>query len=304
MRSKSTRQAALEQVDRINRLIEWCPLPVLLLTAFTIREHLHPWEFMWGLAFALFAGLKWQTWWKARARFTYLGWRSAAYLLAWPGMDADSFLDENQRPGAPTPRAWAWAVTKIGLWAILLWVIARTLPPDELLLRGWVGMIGLILSLHFGSFEFLSLFWRTLGVNAKPIMNEPLRADSLAEFWGQRWNLGFRQLSHDLIFRPAARSWGAETAGVLSFIISGLIHDLVISVPAHGGYGLPTTYFLVQGLGVALERSRIGKRAGIQRGLRGRLFMAAVAAGPVYWLFHPPFVTRVIIPFMQAVHAL
>jgi hypothetical protein len=48
----------------------------------------------------------------------------------------------------------------------------------------------------------------------------------------------------------------------------------------------------------------VGKRLGLRRGLTGRLFMLTVAAGPVYWLFHPIFVVRVIIPFMQEVHAL
>jgi hypothetical protein len=32
--------------------------------------------------------------------------------------------------------------------------------------------------------------------------------------------------------------------------------------------------------------------------------MAAVIIAPVFWLFHPWFVQRVIIPFMQAIHAL
>ena len=58
-------------------------------------------------------------------------------------------------------------------------------------------MLGLILLLHFGSFELIALFWQSRGVNAKPIMSAPLRATSLAEFWGKRWNLGFRQFSHD-----------------------------------------------------------------------------------------------------------
>ena len=70
--------------------------------------------------------------------------------------------------------------------------------------------------------------------------------------WGKRWNLGFRQLAHELIFRPLYRTLGPETAGFLVFTASGLIHDLVISLPARGGYGLPTLYFLIQGAGVAV----------------------------------------------------
>lgn len=88
------------------------------------------------------------------------------------------------------------------------------------------------------------------------------------------------------------------------FAASGLIHDLVISLPAHGGYGLPTGYFLLQGLGVTMERSALGKRLGLQQGATGWIFMAVVTAAPAFWLFHPPFVLRVILPFMHAIRAL
>ena len=93
-------------------------------------------------------------------------------------------------------------------------------------------------------------------------------------------------------------------AGFLVFVVSGLIHDLVISLPARGGYGLPTLYFLLQGVGVTVERSQIGGGFGLGQGVRGWWFMMAVLTLPVFGLFHPWFVLRVILPFMQAIHAL
>jgi Membrane bound O-acyl transferase family len=165
-------------------------------------------------------------------------------------------------------------------------------------------MVGLILLLHFGTFQIVALLWQSLGVKAEPIMSAPLHSTSLGEFWGKRWNLGFRQLAHELIFRPLYRRLGPETAGFLVFVVSGLIHDLVISLPARGGYGLPTLYFILQGAGVTVERSRFGKRFGLGQGVRGWCFMAAFLTVPVFWLFHPWFVLRVILPFMRAIHAL
>jgi hypothetical protein len=284
--------------------VGWLPLCMFPAAAIACRNLLPPWGFMWLLSFAIFASLKWLTWWKARQRIAQSGWRSVAYLLAWPGMDADAFLEARERVPMPRPAAWLWAILETALGAILLWVVARTLPQGTPLLRGWIGMLGLILLLHFGTFQIVSLLWQSMGVKAEPIMSAPLRSVSLGEFWGKRWNLGFRQLAHELIFRPLHRSIGAVTAGFVVFVASGLIHDLAISLPARGGYGLPTFYFVLQGIGMTIERSRFGQRLGFGRGMRGWCFMVVFLAAPVFLLFHPWFVVRVIVPFMQAVHAL
>jgi D-alanyl-lipoteichoic acid acyltransferase DltB (MBOAT superfamily) len=165
-------------------------------------------------------------------------------------------------------------------------------------------MLGVVLTLHFGVFKLLALFWQSTGVKAVPIMSAPLLSRSLSEFWGRRWNLGFRDLAYQFVFVPARRKFGAGAASFLVFIVSGLIHDLVISLPARGGYGLPTLYFAIQGAATALERSSAGKKLGLRQGWRSRLFMFAVAGVPAFLLFHPSFVLRVIIPCMKAVHVL
>src|ERR1022692_4792814 len=70
------------------------------------------------------------------------------------------------------------------------------------------------------------------------------RLASIAEFWGRRWNSAFRDLAHPFVFVPAARRWGLVVALWVSFAVSGFAHELVISVPAGAGFGLPTAYFL------------------------------------------------------------
>ena len=282
----------------------WLPILFLPLMVVVLRPRLVPWEFMWILAVSIFLSLKWLTWWRVRNRVTHRPWRSAAYLLAWPGMDAEAFLDDAQRAPPPSALAWLWAILNTAFGVALLWFVTRTIPQQQRLLRGWIGMLGLILLLHFGTFQIMALMWQRLGVQAKPIMSAPLRSTSLGEFWGKRWNLGFRQLAHELIFHPLHRTLGAGTAGFLVFVVSGLIHDLVISLPAGAGYGLPTSYFLLQGVGMTVEHSEFGRRIGLGRGVLGWFFMVALVAGPVFWLFHPWFVERVILPFMQAIHAL
>jgi hypothetical protein len=217
------------------------------------RNNVQPWIFMWMLAASIFAICKSQSWFAARELAQRATWqRNLAYLFLWPGMNASQFLDASIIVPGPALREWASAIAKTISGVGLIWLFVRRMPSP--LLAAWVGMLGLILILHFGIFHLLSLAWRSAGISAQPIMQHPLESKSLSEFWGKRWNLGFRQLSHDWIFAPLRKHFGIAFATLAAFAASGLIHDLVISVPARAGYGLPTTYFLAQGIGVLIER--------------------------------------------------
>lgn len=260
------------------------------------------WAVIWAMAFAEFFALKLVT--------LLIGERPAAsearlfaYVFLWPGMDARAFLAKRTAAAPKAPwRELGWALLKLGggLLACGLTVIfIGRLPP---LAAGWLGMVGLILVLHFGALHAVSWIWRRAGVNAPPIMRAPLAADSLAAFWGERWNRAFADAARRLLLRPLARKLGVNGAGAVVFVISGLVHESVISVPARGGWGGPTLYFILQGAGIAVEKSALGKKAGLGGGVKGWLWMAACTAGPVGLLFHPPFVHRVIVPFFETLH--
>ena len=277
----------------------WVPLLVLLAGSALARPRLPAWVWMWTLASALFWGFKWLTWWRAGRGDRQ---RSLAYLGLWPGMDAARFMDRAARPPQPTAAEWRWAVTKTAAGAALVWIVARAAGSG--LTAGWIGMIGLVLMLHFGFFHLVSVAWRRAGVDARPLMHAPLAATSLLSFWSDRWNRAFTDLARVAVLRPLRRLLGAGSATLVVFLFSGVLHELVISVPARGGFGLPFAYFVLQGLGVLAERSRLGGRLGLGRGPAGWLFTAAVVAGPLFWLFHPPFVRRVVLPMMDALGAL
>src|SRR5579862_3392710 len=262
------------------------------------------WMVMWTTAAGLYAACKWLSFRDARTHgVVSTAGRSAGYLLLWPGMDADALLSSHDRIARPPASEWITAASKTVFGVTLTWAIARAALPDRDLLAGWLAMIGLIFILHFGSFHLLSLAWRRAGVNAAPIMRNPLRAHSLSEFWGRRWNTAFHELAERFAFQPLRSSVGLVGATLASFGVSGLIHELVITMPARGGYGLPTAYFLFQGAAVCLERSRYGRRLGLGRGWRGRTFAFAVAAGPAFWLFPPVFVRNVVMPMLSFIGA-
>ena len=251
---------------------------------------------MWlvaGMMFAVTKSVSWLTRGPGNANV----FRHIAYLFAWPGMNADAFLFR-QSPTTPTPANWLFAFGKLIIGITLCWVIARQAYAFSPLICGWIAMAGIAFTLHFGLFHLLANFWQLLGYDARPIMNWPVLSRRLTEFWGQRWNLAFRDLTHKFLFSPFSNRAGAKWALLLGFLVSGIIHDLVISWPAGGGWGLPTAYFVIQAIGIAIERTRTGRR------IAGRRFTALVLVAPALLLFHEPFVVNVVIPFARSLEAL
>ena len=200
-------------------------------------------------------------------------------------------------------REWLFALLKMLFGVALVWICAPALMPHSVKAAAWTAMVGIIFCLHFGLFHLMSLAWRACGVNAQPIMRAPVLATSLSEFWGERWNTAFSIPARRLALIPLGRRIGIPTATFVVFFISGLLHEAVISLPARGGFGLPTAYFTLQALGMLFERSVFGRRLGLGRGWRGWFFVLLLTAGPACWLFHPPFVRNVILPMLEGIGA-
>ncbi len=284
----------------------WLPVIILpLVTGFVSASlALPPWVVMWALAFAIFAGCKWLTLQEARRDGVILS-RPAAlgYLLGWVGMEPREFAHRAAHLSPVLGRDWTPALARTLLGSVLVWLVVNRLMGISALAAGWAGMIGIILFLHFGLFDLLALAWRRAGYRVTPLMNGPTRAHSVGDFWGRRWNRGFNTLARRFLHRPMAAHFGGAAGVVMVFFVSGLIHDLVITVPAGGGYGLPTAYFLLQALALLLERSAFGRHLKLGQGVRGRLFALLVVAGPAFWLFPPVFVRHVILPMLHAIGA-
>ena len=68
-----------------------------------------------------------------------------------------------------------------------------------------VLMVGLSLVVHFGVLTFAAALLQGLGFRARVLFDAPLTSRSLQEFWAQRWNRGFAEMTALCVQRPLAR---------------------------------------------------------------------------------------------------
>jgi hypothetical protein len=207
--------------------------------------------------------------------------RALGYWALWPGMDSRPFAETAPRAGAGLL---AWGLLKMAAGATLLSLHAGMPALDVLRLFAGIGLL-----VHFGLCDVLAGFWRMRGVPVGRLFINPLASTTLGEFWGRRWNLAFHAVAKEVVFRPAARRWGPAAGILLTFVFSGVLHEVLLSVPAGGGYGLPFVYFLLQGFLVLAER---------RWEIRGRVWTLFWLLAPAPLLFHPWFLRVFILPLI------
>ncbi len=217
-----------------------------------------------------------------------------AFLFAWPGVIPDPFCV--RRPAQPIdgPRfLGAWMRMLCGIAAMILLAMGAPLLPSDLL--GLGGVSALLLVLHLGLIDLLPWLLRWAGWPAPLLFDRPWAARSLEEFWSRRWNLAFVEMNRRLLLRWLRGRCGRRLSRLAVFALSGMVHELAISFPAGGGWGLPFGYFILQAAMVEIEeRFRI----------RSRLWAWFWVIAPLPWLFHEPFRRAVILPFYCRLHAI
>jgi alginate O-acetyltransferase complex protein AlgI len=232
----------------------------------------------------LFFAAKVSVAWISRERLTPLQW---AAFFTWFGMRPAAFATL----GGPS-RGRIAPLVRDGLRNLLtgavLFAVARITP---IAIATPMMMVALPLMLHFGAFHLLAAFWRARGAATDRLMRDPLRATTLTDFWSGRWNAGFSEMTALLVYRPLRRRHGETAALMASFLVSGLLHELAISVPVGAGYGLPTLYFLLHGALTAAEKRQL-------LGPPSRPRTLALLAIPLPILFHPWFVRGIIWPLL------
>jgi alginate O-acetyltransferase complex protein AlgI len=215
-----------------------------------------------------------------------------AFTFGWVGMRPVVF---NSLPSAPL-RSFELLVEAI-LFSIagfgLVWLSAENV---NIYVSTTLLLIGFSLILHFGILNIITALWRSAGVNVSELFRAPYKSRSLTEFWGRRWNLAFSEMTALIAYRPLKVKIGVSAALFVSFLLSGILHEIAISFPVRAGYGFPLLYFAIHGIGMLLESRTLIMKKIVGHPVLSHIWVMTMLVVPLPLLFHRQFVAGVLEP--------
>nr|GMD08932.1 acyl-CoA--sterol O-acyltransferase 1-like [Ipomoea batatas] len=137
-----------------------------------------------------------------------------------------------------------------------------------------------------------------LGLELEPTFNEPYLSPSLQDFWGSRWNLMVNRILRPAVYSPfldvsdkyLGRKWATYPAVIATFMVSGLMHELIYFYLSRVRPTWEVTwFFFLHGACVAVEIA-------VKKALRGRCRLPGILGTiltlgfftlTVCWLFLP-----------------
>lgn len=225
-------------------------------------------------------------------RFTWFKW--TLYCFTWVGMNPEIFF--KQRPAADRSLLYR-GLLFLASGMIILFLLRFFLSPVSMptgvsyYIQSLAILIALSMILHFGLLNISAWVLQQLGYSAYSLFRAPLSAGSLTDFWGKRWNLAFTEMTSVAVYRPLAQKYSGLTALIISFAVSGLLHEVALSLPVQSGYGLPLVYFVIQLMLVIAEQK-------LFTGKPGSVWVIAGLIIPLPLLFHPSIMKAVFWQFV------
>lgn len=235
-----------------------------------------------------------------RNNLSFLQW--CAFSLGWFGMRPVLFEHLPARP-LPFLNLIFKGLLRIAGGFVLIYLSSvvdnyfnRDYFLSELLL-----LTGLSLILHFGILNLSTAVWRAFGVDARELFKSPYKSKSLKEFWGKRWNIAFSEMTSVIAYRPLKEKVSPSAAIILSFLLSGLLHEIAISFPVNSGYGLPMLYFSIHAFLIYIEgTSRLVMKI-TSHPVLSHAWVFVWLIVPMPLLFHADFIQFVLIPLRESI---
>jgi hypothetical protein len=282
----------------ILRIIVWVVPMLDIAGSYLWVADSRPWYRMMIYIFLLFVGMKTVTVvyrYPGKGRLNFLQW--LAYALGWPGMDPLPFEQLGKgKSMRHTTLATSGLISFIaGTMLLLLFACLLKYHVLHYYILCLLSFIPIVMIFHAGLFNIGAALWGLMGVQLSPLMDAPWKSDSVGSFWGRRWNIAFIQMTKITLFVPLARKGKSRLALLLSFFISGIFHEIALTLPVGSGYGLPMLYFILQSIFVLTERKFIPKLSPIGR----RLWTFACLLLPFPLLLHPAFIHDIMLPFLE-----
>jgi len=228
----------------------------------------------------------------------FIQWLLFSY--AWFGMNPLPFKSFPSRSLTDYRKYFIKGLSRIVLGILLINIVnyffkgVNEIVPDILIKLSY--LISLSLILHFGVLSISAGFLRLLGIPVTSLFKDPLKSKSLQEFWSKRWNIAFVELTTLAVLRPAKKKFGGTTAFWMSFIFSGLLHELAISLSVNSGFGKPFAYFIIQALLIlTIEKYFIDR---LSSGFIKTMWVLACLLLPIFLLFHENFIDQIVVPLV------
>lgn len=146
-----------------------------------------------------------------------------------------------------------------------------------------------------------------IGIELEPQFDEPYLSASLQEFWGRRWNIMVTRILRPTVYEPVlhfstpitGRKWASMPAVMGTFLVSGLMHELIFFyLGRRRPSGEITLFFVLHGVCLVVE-------VAIKKVIKGRWRLPGLISGPLtigfvmvtaFWLFFPEFLRCDAIP--------
>ncbi|CAK8538874.1 unnamed protein product [Lathyrus sativus] len=147
---------------------------------------------------------------------------------------------------------------------------------------------------------FNILIHALFGIELESPSDEPYLSTSLSDFWGKRWNLMVTYILRHTVYIPVkilfsktllGPQWTSLFGIIVSFLVSGLMHELIFYYVTHVTPTWEVTcFFMLHGICVVVEvgvMKWLGHKWSVHWAISGPISVAFVVSTAA-WLFFPP----------------